>query len=66
MITNVIPVPRYRDAPAAIEWLFGMCGFQKYLIVPHLDGTTRTRSSPLAAGYSCSDPLSETKRNSAV
>ena len=39
MIANVILVPRYRDVPAAIEWLFGMCGFQKHLIVPHLDGT---------------------------
>jgi uncharacterized glyoxalase superfamily protein PhnB len=31
---NVIPCLRYRDAPAAIEWLCETFGFQKQLVVP--------------------------------
>jgi uncharacterized glyoxalase superfamily protein PhnB len=30
----VIPCLRYRDAPAAIEWLCAAFGFEKHLIVP--------------------------------
>jgi uncharacterized glyoxalase superfamily protein PhnB len=37
--TNVIPCLRYRDAPAAIEWLCDTFGFEKQLIVPNEDGT---------------------------
>lgn len=36
---TIIPVLRYRDAPAAIEWLCQTFGFEKNLIVPHQDGT---------------------------
>jgi uncharacterized glyoxalase superfamily protein PhnB len=36
---TVIPVLRYRDAPAAIEWLCRTLGFEKHLIVPNEDGT---------------------------
>jgi uncharacterized glyoxalase superfamily protein PhnB len=32
--TTVIPCLRYRNAPAAIEWLFQAFGFEKHLIVP--------------------------------
>jgi uncharacterized glyoxalase superfamily protein PhnB len=35
----VIPCLRYRDAPAAIEWLCATFGFEKHLIVPNEDGT---------------------------
>jgi uncharacterized glyoxalase superfamily protein PhnB len=31
---NVIPGMRYRDAPAAIEWLCRAFGFEKQLVVP--------------------------------
>ncbi|RSZ58676.1 glyoxalase [Massilia atriviolacea] len=31
---NVIPCLRYRDAPAAIDWLCHHFGFQKQLVVP--------------------------------
>ena len=30
---------RYRDAPAAIEWLHEAFGFEKHLVVPGEDGT---------------------------
>ena len=37
--TTVIPVLRYRDAPAAIEWLCKAFGFEKHLVVPGEDGS---------------------------
>jgi uncharacterized glyoxalase superfamily protein PhnB len=36
---TIIPVLRYRDAPAAIEWLCDVFGFEKHLVVPHPDGS---------------------------
>jgi len=36
---TVIPCMRYRDAPAAIEWLCATFGFEKQLVVPNDDGT---------------------------
>jgi len=36
---TIIPVLRYRDAPAAIEWLCKVFGFEKHLVVPHQDGS---------------------------
>jgi len=36
---TIVPAMRYRDAPAAIEWLFRAFGFQKHLVVPGPDGT---------------------------
>ena len=36
---TIIPVLRYRDAPAAIEWLCKAFGFEKHLVVPHEDGS---------------------------
>lgn len=36
---TIIPVLRYRDAPAAIEWLCQTFGFEKHLVVPNEDGT---------------------------
>lgn len=36
---TVIPCLRYRDAPAAIEWLCTTFGFEKQLVVPNDDGT---------------------------
>ena len=35
---TVIPAMRYRDAPAAIEWLFDNLGFEKHLVVPDGQG----------------------------
>jgi uncharacterized glyoxalase superfamily protein PhnB len=36
---TVISCLRYRDAPAAIEWLCRAFGFEKRLVVPNPDGT---------------------------
>jgi uncharacterized glyoxalase superfamily protein PhnB len=36
---TVIPCLRYRNAPAAIEWLCGTFGFEKQLVIPNEDGT---------------------------
>ena len=35
----IISVLRYRDAPAAIEWLCLTFGFEKHLVAPNDDGT---------------------------
>jgi uncharacterized glyoxalase superfamily protein PhnB len=37
-LATVIPCLRYRDAPAAIEWLCGTFGFTPQLVVPGEDG----------------------------
>jgi uncharacterized glyoxalase superfamily protein PhnB len=36
---TVVPCLRYRDAPAAIEWLCETFGFEKHLVVPGEGGT---------------------------
>lgn len=36
---TVIPCLRYRNAPAAIEWLCQTFSFEKQLVVPNEDGT---------------------------
>ncbi len=36
---TVIPCIRYRDEPAAIEWLCQVFGFERQLVVPNEDGT---------------------------
>ena len=36
---NVIPTLRYRDAPAALDWLCRAFGFERHLVVPGEAGT---------------------------
>ncbi|NKF22137.1 VOC family protein [Solimonas marina] len=36
--TTIIPTLRYRDAPAAIDWLCSTLGFEQRLVVPGDDG----------------------------
>ncbi len=36
---TIIPCLRYRDAPAAIEWLCEAFGFERHLVVPGENGT---------------------------
>ena len=36
---NVIPCLRYRDAPAAIDWLCDNLGFERQLVIPNEDGS---------------------------
>jgi uncharacterized glyoxalase superfamily protein PhnB len=38
-IATVIPCLRYRDAPAAIDWLCRVFGFERQLVVPGSDGS---------------------------
>jgi uncharacterized glyoxalase superfamily protein PhnB len=38
-LSVIIPTIRYKDAPAAIEWLCNAFGFEKHLIVPGEDKT---------------------------
>lgn len=35
---NITPAIQYKDAPAAIEWLCKVLGFEKHLVVPMPDG----------------------------
>lgn len=37
--STVIPALRYRNAPAAIEWLCQVFGFEKHAVYPNADGT---------------------------
>ena len=47
---TVIPCLRYRDAPAAIEWLCQTFGFEKHLVVPNDDGTIAHAQLSLGSG----------------
>ena len=44
---TVIPCFRYRNAPAAIEWLCATFGFEKHLVVPAM--TTAPSPMPSSA-----------------
>lgn len=37
--STIVPTLRYRDAPAAIDWLCNVLGFERSLVVPNEDGT---------------------------
>jgi uncharacterized glyoxalase superfamily protein PhnB len=47
---TLIPCLRYRDAPAAIEWLCRTFGFEKHLVVPNDDGTVAHAQLSLGNG----------------
>ena len=48
--SSVIPAMRYRDAPAAIEWLCKVIGFEKHLVVPGPDRTIAHAQLSLGGG----------------
>jgi uncharacterized glyoxalase superfamily protein PhnB len=48
--TRVIPCLRYRDAPAAIDWLCRVFGFERQLVVPNPDGTIAHSQLRLGGG----------------
>jgi uncharacterized glyoxalase superfamily protein PhnB len=48
--TTVIPCLRYRDAPAAIDWLCRVFGFERQLVVPNPDGTIAHSQLRLGGG----------------
>jgi uncharacterized glyoxalase superfamily protein PhnB len=53
---TIIPVLRYRNAPAAIEWLCQTFGFEKHLVVPNGDGTIAHAQLSGGRDFSCYDP----------
>jgi uncharacterized glyoxalase superfamily protein PhnB len=48
--STVVPAMRYRDAPAAIEWLCRVLGFEKHLVVPGPDNTIAHAQLTLGGG----------------
>ncbi len=48
--STVIPGLRYRDAPAAIEWLVKIFGFEKHLVVTNPDGSIAHAQLRLGSG----------------
>ena len=46
----VIPTLRYRDAPAAIDWLCRVLGFAEHLVVPGEDGAVAHAQLTLGDG----------------
>jgi uncharacterized glyoxalase superfamily protein PhnB len=48
--TSVVPCLRYRDAPAAIEWLCRVFGFEKHLVVPNEHGSIAHAQLSLGSG----------------
>ncbi len=46
---RIIPGMRYRNAPAAIEWLCKAFGFEKHLVVPGKDGKIDHARTPCTA-----------------
>ena len=47
---RIIPSMRYRNAPAAIEWLCKAFGFEKHLVVPGENGTVAHAQLTFANG----------------
>lgn len=47
---TIVPCLRYRDAPAAIEWLEKAFGFKPHLVVPGDDGTVAHAQLTLGNG----------------
>ena len=48
--STLIPCLRYRNAPAAIEWLCSVFGFEKHLVVANDDGSIAHAQLTLGAG----------------
>lgn len=50
MGSSVIPTLRYKDAPAAMEWLEKALGFKQNLVIPNPDGTIAHAQLTLGSG----------------
>lgn len=48
--STIIPVLRYRDAPAAIDWLCRVFDFEKHQVFEHPDGTIAHAELKLGGG----------------
>ncbi|HEX7441145.1 MAG TPA: hypothetical protein VF319_13720 [Caldimonas sp.] len=53
--SSVIPALRYRDAPAAIDWLCRVFGFERHLVVPDAHGGIAHDEDYGGRGFSCFD-----------
>lgn len=49
-VPNIFPALRYKDAPAAIEWLGKAFGFEKQFVVPGENNTVAHAQLRLGAG----------------
>jgi uncharacterized glyoxalase superfamily protein PhnB len=47
---TIVPTLRYRDAPAAIDWLCDVFGFERRLVVPGEEGTIAHAQLVLGGG----------------
>ena len=59
--SSIIPTLRYQDAPAAIDWLVSVFGFEKHLIVPDENGGIAHATLTLGLeghGYLTENPFS--------
>lgn len=56
---TVIPCLRYRNAPAAIEWLCSAFGFEKQAVYPNPDGTVAHAQLTFGNGMIMLGPVSE-------
>ncbi len=50
MSSSIIPTLRYQDAPAMIDWLCNVFGFEKHLIVPDDEGGIAHSQLTLGSG----------------
>ncbi len=50
MSSSIIPTLRYQDAPAMIDWLCNVFGFEKHLVVPDDDGGIAHSQLTLGSG----------------
>jgi uncharacterized glyoxalase superfamily protein PhnB len=61
--STVIPCLRYRDAPAALDWLVRVFGFEKHLIVPNSLGGIEHAQLSLGSGMIMLGSVAETPFN---
>src|SRR6059036_1778016 len=47
---NIFPALRYKNAPAALEWLGRAFGFEKHMVVPGPEGTVAHAQMKLGSG----------------
>lgn len=59
----VIPTLRYRDAPAAIEWLVQVFGFAKHLVVPDENGGIAHAQLTMGSGMIMLSSVADTEFN---
>ena len=59
--STVIPCLRYRDAPAAIQWLCKTLGFTQHLVVPMDDGRIAHAQLVLGQGMIMLGSIKDTK-----